>query len=330
MPQREEEVNKDEIHENNILSHTSNQSSDSATCVDENKRNDKLDNDEDKVLDLYTYHRGRVSEEPRDEKTGELLCDVKEKDTTHNWDPPYKFQMRIEFPLSDPDPPLTDANNKNANISREEMEYFREVMDWDLQDLHTPSPMEFSAMMAEEYGLSYGQICDLANSMQRQIDKFTRKHQYNPPMTITDPFGLPRPKDIPKPIIASTPKRASHYASKPSSTTKIPSTSRPKSNTARRGHTFQSNKEHRDEIMNRAKREYRSKQKSIALATGTEVQIYPEVVYNRFCHICHAKKEIGVAFNCGTNNHVYCNYHCEVSDFKHCFLLLTLSPSCIY
>ena len=73
------------------------------------------------------------------------------------------------------------------------MEYFHQVMEWDLQNIHTPEPMEFAAQMAEEYGLNYGQTLDLAQSIQDQIDAFLQKSVYKPALTITDPFGTPRP-----------------------------------------------------------------------------------------------------------------------------------------
>ena len=63
------------------------------------------DKDNKETLDFYTYHRGRVGEEPRNEKTGELLYDVDVLDTNHYWDPNLNISIRVRVPLTDPKPP---------------------------------------------------------------------------------------------------------------------------------------------------------------------------------------------------------------------------------
>ena len=63
------------------------------------------------VVDIYTYHRGRVGEEPRDEITGELLCDTEPIDTNHGWIPPKTVvRVIVKFPLADPDDDYVDSD----------------------------------------------------------------------------------------------------------------------------------------------------------------------------------------------------------------------------
>jgi len=69
-----------------------------------NSNNNDNDNGGSKLLDIYTYHRGRVGQEPRHPQTGELLCDSDPVDTNHSWTPPKTMvKVTIKFPLGDLD-----------------------------------------------------------------------------------------------------------------------------------------------------------------------------------------------------------------------------------
>lgn len=54
-------------------------------------------------LDIYTYHRGRVGQEPRNPSTGTLLCDMDPIDTNYGWIPCKNAvcKVTINFPLGD-------------------------------------------------------------------------------------------------------------------------------------------------------------------------------------------------------------------------------------
>jgi len=163
---------------------------------------------EDGVLDMYTYHRGREGMEPRDDETGELLCDVEPTDTNHGWEPPsMKISINIDFPLSDG---IGEANNNGESTSevgngmsttrrqaKEEKQdcgpLYTETIEWDLADPKTMTPLCFAASVSEEFGLDAGQTLDLAESIQKQINYFVQnKVSYKTPLTLLDANGNER------------------------------------------------------------------------------------------------------------------------------------------
>ena len=76
-------------------------------------------NEETGVIDIFTYHQGRVGDEARDPKTGELLCDSDPIDTNHKWVPPKMLvKVTVSFPLGDPD----EEEYQDSDLSDEEEE----------------------------------------------------------------------------------------------------------------------------------------------------------------------------------------------------------------
>ena len=74
-------------------------------------------NEETGLIDIYTYHKGRVGDEVRDPKTGELLCDSDPVDTNHKWIPPKMLvKVTVSFPLGDPD----EEEYQDSDLSDEE------------------------------------------------------------------------------------------------------------------------------------------------------------------------------------------------------------------
>mmetsp|Transcript_26003 Transcript_26003/g.54463 ORF Transcript_26003/g.54463 Transcript_26003/m.54463 type:complete len:1204 (-) Transcript_26003:93-3704(-) len=70
------------------------------------------------VVDIYTYHRGRVGEELRDEKTGELLCDMEPVDTNHYWRPGKTIaKVTVKFPVADPDDVYVDSDLEEDEVT---------------------------------------------------------------------------------------------------------------------------------------------------------------------------------------------------------------------
>ena len=69
-------------------------------------------------LDIYTYHRGRVGQEPRNPSTGELLCDMDPIDTSYGWVPSKNAvcKVTINFPLGD----LNDDDDDTDDDNEEE------------------------------------------------------------------------------------------------------------------------------------------------------------------------------------------------------------------
>ena len=167
---------------------------------------------EDGVLDMYTYHRGREGSEPRDEETGQLLCDVEPTDTNHGWEPPtLTVMINVVFPLSDIDDEANnnggskaDDGNDSADSSetkipaqrpkQEPGPEYRETIEWDLADPKTLTPLCFATGIGEDFGLDACQTLELAESIQRQINEFVQnKLSYKVPFPLTDACGNERP-----------------------------------------------------------------------------------------------------------------------------------------
>ena len=167
---------------------------------------------EDGVLDMYTYHRGREGSEPRDEETGQLLCDVEPTDTNHGWEPPnLTIMINVVFPLSDIDDEAKyngelkdDDENDSAGSSetkrhaqrpkQEQGLEYRETIEWDLADPRTLTPLCFATGIGQEFGLDACQTLELAESIQRQINEFVQnKVSYKIPFPLTDAYGNERP-----------------------------------------------------------------------------------------------------------------------------------------
>jgi hypothetical protein len=86
------------------------------------------------IIDMYIYHRGREGSEPRDIETGELLCDVGPTDTSYGWDQKrLSTSVTISFPLGEGD---------------DDFHYYKEAIEWDLADPKSPTPMAFAVNVA--------------------------------------------------------------------------------------------------------------------------------------------------------------------------------------
>lgn len=134
-----------------------------------------------RILDIFTYHRGREGVEIRDEQSGDLMCDMEPTDSNFGLDEPKMVaQVTIQFPLED------HTDDQNAR-------YYRDSIAWDLSDVETPTPMAFASNLALEVGLSYRQTVELAESIQSQLQSFVRDNcAYNPAVVLKDMYGNPR------------------------------------------------------------------------------------------------------------------------------------------
>lgn len=118
--------------------------------------------DDGETLDIYAYHRGREGFEFRDELTGELICDTEPVDTNHAADEPRSMStvVTIQVPLD---------HHESSDLHQC---YYCEAIHWDLADPDTPNPMLYAAGIAQEFGLTYPQTWDLAESIQTQLQTF--------------------------------------------------------------------------------------------------------------------------------------------------------------
>ncbi|KAL7535634.1 hypothetical protein ACHAXR_006622 [Thalassiosira sp. AJA248-18] len=396
----------------------------------ETTNNDSNSNNESSSstrLDIYTYHRGRVGQEPRDPKTGELLCDTDPVDTNHGWIPPKTMvKVTIKFPLGDlneedcvdSDLDDDDDNNDDGNVGGDEEEeesglllpgrldrsesvtssisasggghvrasrsrlsrggsisgpttlaaatgnnaqkqpphqsqypsqqspskslpHFIETIQWDLTNPQTPTPEEYAANIATEFGLTFPQTMDLKESIERQLSEFARNQPYfYAPIALLDPYGSERPNSHfgpPEihcgPVLNSGGSVAGGGggANKPSvilhrSSSGVSSSSRgggggtrparppgaikpdrrgihvvPQHEVPKAGATGDG---YAAEVLKRAKSKS-CMESAAAVAKGEEVL---DIVHNEVCHICHNRKETGLTFHCG--RHTYCDFHC--------------------
>lgn len=159
-----------------------------------------VDNDGN-LIDIRAYHRGREGAEIRDKQTGELLFDGKiATDSNYGIDTEPKALhalVTIQFPIDDDNASTKDynesskkftdesratprfnnrGNNNKGNCAMSDRKascrYFSETIRWNLADVNCPTPMAYAAGVAQEFGLSYVQTSDLAESIQNQLQKF--------------------------------------------------------------------------------------------------------------------------------------------------------------
>jgi len=306
------------------------------------------------VLDMYTYHRGREGVELRDERTGELLCDVEPTDTNHNVDEPRVVaQVTVKFPLENEpaDDDQTDdvataaddfaPGDNTDGIPPEDrkkaaplgIRYYKETVAWDLTDPEVATPVEFAADVAENFGLSYAQTMDLAESIQDQLRSFVQDNcTFATPLILKDSSGnkvhdappavahtlygdVTGPEDGGLPL--SRTKRPSgtirRSVSKVSSTAdkmekpKAPSSKAPTKRKFSRTIDAKTDEECRQEVLKRLREESRRRIE----ATTTEDQLVGELVISgeMQCHLCSNPREQCRNVACGVPGHSFCDTH---------------------
>ncbi|KAL3943256.1 MAG: hypothetical protein SGBAC_002665 [Bacillariaceae sp.] len=290
----------------------------------------------DGVLDMYSYHRGREGMEPRDPDSGELLAPSIPTDTNHNFDTQkLAATVIVEFPLEDDDLGTTNIP-EDSNVAM-----FRETLQWDLDDPTTPSPATFANGIAKEYGLSFGQMMDLASSIQSQIDAHLRQNCiYCAPIPIHDPNGNERRfnavirqaqsydyllrgdgggvlisrKQTQKHQQQSTPKPQAQSTCTVAATDTTSKTSRGRSG-PEKAHTRQVieiDEEVEDVYCEEVqKRAIAASKQSISVTPVDGKSGLLKQKNNFHCHICHKKCDLTYEFGCGIVNHVYCVAHCK-------------------
>ena len=218
--------------------------------------------------------------------------------------------------------------------------HFVEVVHWDLANPKTPSPEEYAANIASEWGLSFPQTMDLKESIERQLDAFcSAQPPFYAPIAVYDPYGSERPNAHfgppelhcgpvlnymggggsggggggPRPSVirrsGSSMSGASSRRSTGGSSNRPAGAVKPD----RRGiHIVPKDQIEKpnakgdiysDEILKRIKK--RSVATVAECVARNEATL--EIVKNEVCHICHNRKESGITFHCG--RHSYCDYH---------------------
>ena len=345
--------------------------------------------------DIYTYHRGREGQEPRDAVTGELLCDTEPVTTNHGWLPPATVvNIKVNFPIGDPheeeyvdsdleeeekndgneakfpaspcperraartaraalsratlrpgDGPGADATAAPAAQRRSKaLPHYREVVRWDLADPATPSPEEYAARVACEWGLTFPQAMDLKDSIEDQLDDHCRQRSsvYFPSLVARDPYGAARPDAHfwpPEPCafgtgarprrVAAPKKGGPHGGKARTATARTATKARGRSAPAPRtrppalikpdrreihvvppdrvpAHDVKGDP-HAREVLARAKAHSQALV-AAAVARGEEALT---ATHSKVCHICKYRKESLLTFHCG--KHHYCDNHCAVS-----------------
>lgn len=298
---------------------------------------------EDGVLDMYTYHRGREGLEPRDDETGKLLCDVDPTDTNHGWEPPnLKIAINISFPLSDGQEDENEESQRRHSLGEKqdsELQY-RETIEWDLADPKTATPMCFATNISEEYGLDAGQTLDLAMSIQKQINYFFQnKVAYQSPLTLLDANGNVRRGDhVNSPNMRGPPQLFGSAIGETKAGMPIPQRvvqpikptvvvdeaprERRRSSTSSSSVTFTECKE---EVLRRAKEKSAKAvaKKATEIRNGELVSIMEDDDYTQ-CHACKKRRDRRIMkCVCDNPNHVLCSKHVSVSG-SPCYPILFL------
>ena len=417
LPLSNDDKNKEKLKE--IAIHASA----SATSNNDDKEGGNSNN-----LDIYTYHRGRTGQEPRNIH-GDLLCDTNPIDTNFNWNPSKTFvcKVTVKFPLGDlnedeyedSDLDDDDVDNKKdgdgggegskstsggselnlddfeikgsssfkesaieaaqrasrSRLSRgsqqeiwdqkqngqsststfsaaeDSLPHFVETVQWDLANPKTPSPEEYAANIATEWGLTFPQTMDLKESIEKQLEAFCNsQNKFYAPIAVVDPYGSERPSahygppeshcgpvlstgGSARPIIrragGSTMSGASRK-SRPSGQIKpnprggihvVPQEQVEKPN--KKGDACCA------EILKRIKQH----SKNLVAECVSEGKATLQVVKNDVCHVCHNRKECGLTFHCG--RHSFCEYHVAtrlsflVGDYDSKNPTVSLPLSCI-
>ncbi|KAL7478646.1 hypothetical protein ACHAW6_004400 [Cyclotella cf. meneghiniana] len=173
---------------------------------DERPKRISIERLRDNTLDIYTYHRGRVGQEPRD-PNGELLAQLDAVDTNHDWTPtnPAVVKILLDFPLvddlddeSDDETGRGGGNDEKGNAINNGVKpqyRFCDTLSWDLLDPATPTPEEFASDLATQYGLSFRTTMEIVESITLQIRDFVRRktNRFYPPIVIRDAYGNERP-----------------------------------------------------------------------------------------------------------------------------------------
>eukprot|EP00804_Cyclotella_cryptica_P013435 CCRYP_005173-RB/>CCRYP_005173-RB protein AED:0.11 eAED:0.11 QI:59/1/1/1/0.5/0.4/5/2459/1160 len=153
------------------------------------------------TLDIYTYHRGRVGQEPRD-ANGELLAQLDPVDTNHDWTPtnPAVVKILLDFPLVDDlddenDDETRDGKDVEGNAMDKRQYRFYDTVSWNLLDPTMPTPEEFATDLATQYCLSFRTTMEIIESITRQICDYVKRktNRFYPPIVIRDAYGNERP-----------------------------------------------------------------------------------------------------------------------------------------
>jgi hypothetical protein len=302
------------------------------------------------VLDMFTYHRGREGQEPRDSKTGELLCDVEPTDSNFGLtQPKLKIPVSVEFPLHDGE----CATESDDPTSHDASAYYKDTVEWDLSNSSTPSPMEYALNVADEFGLNFGQTVDLAVSIQNQIDDYLRNNiAYSAPIAIRDPSGLERETRKPASFSLqlygsvsgvdtysgfplSKKQRAISRSVFSSKAINNKPKSMPEGEAGNDRHTSlrfgyydssEIEEEYLAEIQKRAKAESEENLRERAAKEGVETGL--KILETGNCHVCHKRHSNVAQFPCLIGTHIFCVQHCKVRGllvFIDCLVLLCLT-----
>ena len=283
---------------------------------------------EDGRLDVYAYHRGREGMEPRDEATGDLLCDLPVTDSNGDvGEPKLTTQIEICFPLTD-----------DKDLPPSKIPMYKDTISWDLGDPETPTPMAFAIDVAENFGLTFAQTTDLAQSVQRQIYAFVSENcGYAVPVALSDGAGVER-TNFPQPtypylygdafapvdgplagrICAQTKARSkasSKSKSRGPNTAWTGSTSRRVSATVEERQPLVDaeqdiEQKYLDEVTKRMI-QY-SKDDVLAKAQDPSSIGAIELKKDYHCHICHKRHSVVGQFPCNHVSHTYCSGHLKV------------------
>lgn len=274
--------------------------------------------DDNDRLDVYAYYGGREGQEPRHRDTGQLRHDVQPTDTNHNARGPKSLvtSVVIEFPLEE-----TDKGRK-----------YRETLEWDLSCPEMPTPIHYAMQVGEQFGLSYSQTMDLAESIQKQIETFCHSQcSYTPALLLDSP--QPKPSPLAMHLYGdvtgmgqtgghcfpyhhkqpSTKHSSSLQRSRSSSS--VVTTTKPTLSTATtttKPSTTKRAKPVTDEVLHqqiRSRLRKESEQEAKEKCANSDAESMIRLVENQSCHLCERVLPKCGAMPCQIQDHVLCAGH---------------------
>lgn len=239
--------------------------------------------------------------------------------------------------------PLEDEPSGSSNVW-----VYRESVGWDLADPDTPNPVLFASDIAQEFGLSYSQMCELVESIQNQLECFVHENfAYRAPTLCTLNKQQPNLMNVPTvphlygEMTGLLQREGSSYpfSHKPKPLVLAAAGQPPIDVTAamvpnrRRGSADDKNMTAAYHSRIRTLLLEASQKESRARESKGSIQFQ----VNHHCHICGENQPQSSVFCCGISKHAYCEYHLsERLDFvdsskpwelDHC-PICTLACSC--
>jgi Bromodomain len=242
--------------------------------------------------------------------------------------------------------PLEENGDSPSEPDYCEPRYYCETVQWNLSLDGAPTPMMFATEVAREFGLSYAQTWDLADSIQSQLQNFVHDH-------FARAAPMVKKRDQLTPVIPHLYGEATGFSQRGG--TSHPFTPMPKEPPCTKQHHSSTNPLQPAVATSKAgaKRRDSAESQRVENVYYNQVNERLRMLFirdvqgklgalnafreNHLCHLCGDRKAMCGAFACGLTGHAFCMLHLteklglvSPADFlriEHC-PVCTLSCSC--